>query len=53
MKQLIALGLLLAGASDVTAQEHGSSWFADFDTAAEAALAQDKDLLVDFSDSET
>lgn len=52
MKQLLPLGLLLAGASNLAAQEHGSAWFADFDTAVEAAITQDKDLLVDFTGSD-
>jgi len=52
MKLLLLLGSLLAGVSNVAAQEHGTVWFSDFDVAVEAALAQDKDLLVDFTGSD-
>ncbi|MFK5956181.1 MAG: hypothetical protein QM477_07030 [Planctomycetota bacterium] len=52
MKYMLTLGLLLAGLSSATAQEHRSGWIADFDQAVEVAKAQDKDLLVDFGGSD-
>ena len=52
MKYLLTIGLLLAGFSSASAQEHGSEWIADFDKAVEIAKAQDKDLFVDFSGSD-
>jgi len=52
MKTLLTIGLLLAGFSAATAQEHDSRWFADFDKAAAAAAEQGKDLLVDFTGSD-
>lgn len=52
MKYLLTIGLLLAGFSSATAQDHGSEWIADFDKAVEIAKAQDKDLFVDFSGSD-
>jgi hypothetical protein len=52
MKYLLTAGLLLAGLSTAEAQEHSSSWYADFDKAVEAAKADNKDLLVDFSGSD-
>jgi thioredoxin-related protein len=52
MKKLLAVGLLLAGATTATAQEQESVWFADFDLAAAAAKEQGKDLLVDFTGSD-
>lgn len=52
MKHFLTAGLLLAGLSTATAQEQESAWFHDFDKAVEAAKAQDKDLLVDFTGSD-
>ncbi len=52
MKHLLAVGLLLAGFSTATAQEHDSAWYHDFDKAVEVAKAQNKDLLVDFTGSD-
>lgn len=52
MKKLLAVGLLLAGATTATAQEQESVWFADFDLATAAAKEQGKDLLVDFTGSD-
>jgi|FLOH01.1.fsa_nt_gi thioredoxin-related protein len=52
MNKLLAVGLLLAGATTATAQEQASVWYADFDLAAAAAQEQGKDLLVDFTGSD-
>ncbi len=51
MKHLLAAGFLLAG-SPLFAQGYGPEWHEDFDEAAAAAKAQNKDLLVDFTGSD-
>ena len=51
MKNLLSLGLLLAGISTANAQEE-VVWYADFDLATVAAKEQGKDLLVDFTGSD-
>lgn len=53
MKYLLSIGMLLAGATlPAGAQEHGAEWYTDFDAAVEVAIAQEKDLLVDFTGSD-